>query len=417
MSSRWWTFACIVGLLGACEKGGVAGKSAPPPAQANPVATARAQSTPAHVEPQAEAPARKATDHHQHPPLALCRSKGDPLEAARHYYDASQFEEALSCAAQATAFFPELPQSHSEKGAALSALGRFPEAQLAYARALAIQPNHLDALLGAAHLYAVSMPSSRENDELASTYAERGLALSRVQKDGQLIAQFALVSAMSFNDLGQARDALARAEEVLRIEKLDREASYERAVALFELCRFDESKQAFLALLDDEDRGAHAQHHVGLILEREGQLEQAEKHFVEARRLAPEDFAAPQFLSEAEFKAAVARAVEELPEDMRRDLAGVPITAEELPRDDDLLGGEPPLSPTILGLFRGPPLGDRCFVAPGQPCRSVALYRRNLARAVRSRDELFEQIRVTLLHEVGHLRGEDDFELAARGLE
>ena len=42
---------------------------------------------------------------------------------------------------------------------------------------------------------------------------------------------------------------------------------------------------------------------------------------------------------------------------------------------------------------------------------------RNLARAVKSKDELVEQIRVTLLHEVGHLRGEDDFELAARGLE
>jgi predicted Zn-dependent protease with MMP-like domain len=36
---------------------------------------------------------------------------------------------------------------------------------------------------------------------------------------------------------------------------------------------------------------------------------------------------------------------------------------------------------------------------------------------VRTREELREQIKVTLLHEVGHLRGEDDQELAARGLE
>ncbi len=54
---------------------------------------------------------------------------------------------------------------------------------------------------------------------------------------------------------------------------------------------------------------------------------------------------------------------------------------------------------------------------PGTPCRSVVLYRKNLARAVKTKDELLEQIRVTLLHEIGHLRGEDDFELAARGLE
>ena len=69
----------------------------------------------------------------------------------------------------------------------------------------------------------------------------------------------------------------------------------------------------------------------------------------------------------------------------------------------------------------GPPLKERCTpepgTAPGEPCRSVALYRRNLARAVKSRDELIEQIRVTLLHEVGHLRGEDDGSLRDRGLE
>jgi predicted Zn-dependent protease with MMP-like domain len=47
----------------------------------------------------------------------------------------------------------------------------------------------------------------------------------------------------------------------------------------------------------------------------------------------------------------------------------------------------------------------------------VVLYRRNLARAVRTPEEMRRQIQVTLLHEVGHLRGEDDEELAARGLE
>ena len=45
------------------------------------------------------------------------------------------------------------------------------------------------------------------------------------------------------------------------------------------------------------------------------------------------------------------------------------------------------------------------------------VYRKNLSRALKSRPELVEQIKVTLLHEIGHLRGEDDGELAARGLE
>ena len=94
---------------------------------------------------------------------------------------------------------------------------------------------------------------------------------------------------------------------------------------------------------------------------------------------------------------------------------------EDLPELVDLTSGDPPLSPNILGLFRGTPLGETCEpepdAQPGAPCRSIALYRKNLARAVKSKDELLEQISVTLLHEVGHLRGEDDSELAARGLE
>lgn len=384
--------------------GPVALPSAPPPRQqAQPVAL---EVKPANV---------KTTPHNE--PLPPCKSKGDPLEAARRYYDAEQFEEALSCAAQATAFYPDLPQSHSERGAALSALGRFEEAELAYARALALDPDYPDALLGAAHLFAVSLPSSRENDELASVYAEKGLAHARAEHDPKLAMQFALVSAMAFNDLGRSNDALARADEVLEHDRRNREAQYERAVALFELCRFAEARAAFTPLLNDPERGAHAHHHLGLILEREGKFEEAERHFAIARKEAPEDFPPPVLLSPAEFKAEVDKAVTALPEDMKRDLVGVPVTAEDLPDEADLLGGDPPLSPTILGLFRGPPLGERCDPEPGQPCRSVALYRLNLARAVETRDELIEQIRVTLLHEVGHLRGEDDFELAARGLE
>src|SRR6266849_6032557 len=292
-------------------------------------------------------------------PLQVCR--GDPLNplvAAREFYDDGLYAEALACAARASALSPTDPQAHSERGAALAALGQMQDAQLAYSRALALNPDHLDALLGAAHLYAVRLPSSR-----------------------------------------------------------DRDARYERAMALFELCRFSEARRAFNALLNDPDHQAHANHQLGLLLEREGKFRQAEKHFAVARQLAPEDFPEVALPSPEAFRSELSKAVSELPADMRRDLAGIPVTAEDIPADTDLLSSEPPLSPTILGLFRGPPLGEACTVNPDEPCRSVALYRRNLARTVRNKDELFRQIKLTLLHEIGHLRGEDDLELAARGLE
>ena len=153
------------------------------------------------------------------------------------------------------------------------------------------------------------------------------------------------------------------------------------------------------------------------MLVRDGKLAEAEAHFKKAHELSPEDFPPSQLLPEKDFRREVDRALAALPADMRKDLGGVPVTVEDIPKSEDLLEGDPPLSPTILGLFRGPPIGEPCSADDGPVCRSVVVYRKNLARAVTSREELVEQIRVTLLHEIGHLRGEDDLELAARGLE
>lgn len=348
-------------------------------------------------------------------PLPPCRARGaSPLSAALDYLDSGKFPEALSCAAQASALEPDSAAAHSARGEALAALQRTAEAQVAYARALAIDPGQPDALLGAAHLYAVQLPSSREYDELGALYAERGLSQADVAPE--LLPRFALVAAMALNDLGQSSEALQRAKLVLAREPDNHEAAYEKALALFELCRFSEARAAFATLVGDSQRGAHAHYHLGMLLEREGKWKQAQVHFDKARVLSPEDFPTPPTPTEAEFREEVARAVAALPEDMRKDLTGVPVRAEEIPAEEDLLSGEPPLSPAILGLFRGPPLSEPCDGSE-TPCRSVALYRLNLARAVRTPEELREQIKVTLLHEVGHLRGEDDQELAARGLE
>ena len=352
--------------------------------------------------------------------LPVCQAKGRlPLDAARGYSESGDFEQALSCASQASALTPNEALAHTERANAFVALERFEEAKLAYARALAVDPDSIDALLGAAHFYAVALPSIRELDELGSLYAERGLELSRSAHEEDASLQFARISAMAFNDLGQSAEAVERADWVLEHKPKDAEATYERAVALFELCRFPEAKRAFTGLLGDTERSAHAHHHLGLLLEREGRLDDAQTHFTLARKQDEADFPLPVLVSQEAFRKLIDQAVAALHEDMRRDLKEVPVQAEDLPAIEDLTSGEPPLSPTILGLFRGPSLGEACIPEPGAlgPCRSVALYRKNLGRAVKTEPELIEQIRVTLLHEVGHLRGEDDFELAARGLE
>ena len=55
-------------------------------------------------------------------------------------------------------------------------------------------------------------------------------------------------------------------------------------------------------------------------------------------------------------------------------------------------------SSAILGLYRGP-VGKGPHVVPTTETPSIVLYRKNLARAVKTRAELTEQIRDTLLLE------------------
>lgn len=246
------------------------------------------------------------------------------------------------------------------------------------------------------------MPSSREVDELGVIYAERGFALASVETEGALVdrdmaLEFARIAAMALNDVGRNADAIERADFVLSRVKDDPEAAFERAVALFERCQFDDAKAAFQKLVTDKTRSAHAHYHLALLLEREGKQVEADKHFAKAQKFSPEQFWAPVILTMPEFEAELQKLIDALEPEVKRDLANVPIKAEDIPQLADLTTGEPPLSPTILGLFRGPPLQEQCIASDGDPCRSVALYRKNLGRAVKTREELIQQMRVTLL--------------------
>jgi predicted Zn-dependent protease with MMP-like domain len=92
------------------------------------------------------------------------------------------------------------------------------------------------------------------------------------------------------------------------------------------------------------------------------------------------------------------------------------IEIADLPDPADLTAVQPPFPPTILGLYRGPVGRNAPAATPGEPT-SIVLYRKNLARAVKTRADLSVQIRETLLHEIGHLEGLDEDDLRRRGLD
>ena len=133
---------------------------------------------------------------------------------------------------------------------------------------------------------------------------------------------------------------------------------------------------------------------------------------------APDDFPPPVTLSPDAFEAVVEEALAELPEPVRAWLSNVAVTVEDLPETEELLGSDPPHSPSILGIFRGSPLGQKASMDPWSHFpSSIALFQRNLERMALDREELLAEIRVTLLHEVGHFLGLDEDELRSMGLD
>lgn len=311
------------------------------------------------------------------------------------------------------------------------------------ALALAQDPDNPEKLAEAAELYLNRLPASHVHSEIGLLYARRGAEkLMRrstatpaapakaapkaaaksgpklAKNDRQLLARLALLESQALLDLGRAREALRHLDDAQRWDPgADTAADirYERAVALFELCQLTDARGAFeswLARYPSDQQAAWAHHHLGLALEMLGETVRAERELAEARRLQPEHFAAPMVVSADEFRAMVDAEARTLSPEQISDLKLVALETVDLPSLRDLTLEEPALSPTILGLFRGLPLGEE----PSEP-RTIVLYRKNLLRAVRSREELQREIRTTLLHELGHLRGADDDDLRERGLE
>ena len=376
---------------------------------------------------------------------------GSLLDRAAELFDQGDYPGALSCAEEAARQAPRSVEAHHNRAISLMRLDRLDEARDAIALALALAPDDPETLEAAADLNINQLPPSVDRSALGLEYARRGSRhVGRVNRERA--ARLALLEGQALIDLGRAVEALRRIDAALKASPHFAAAIYERGVAQFELCRFDDARRTFEKVLASAPDHAHALYHLGLIEERLGDDGAAGRHLAAASANDAKSFPLALEMSLPDFAAHVQRAVAELPEDVRHDLGGIKVEAADLPDIGDLVAEKPPLSPTILGLFRGLPLDydDRMVPAPvgragkgrAQPAaptdadvggrspappsgdlqcdageRTVVLYRRNLLRTVHDVPELDQAIARTLLHEVGHLRGEDDGSLRDRGLE
>jgi predicted Zn-dependent protease with MMP-like domain/Flp pilus assembly protein TadD len=342
------------------------------------------------------------------------------VDAAADALEDGDAEAALARSEDALALAPRSVAALHYRAEALAAAGRLEDARAAFDRALAEGKDDVDVHLGAVDLLVNRLPDDdrdRADLERGVELARRAAKLARKAGEPALAGEAAWMEGAALTQLGRPGEALALLEDATRALPDSGAVHLERGVALFELSRLDEARDALLQAERAEPGDAAVQHHLGLVAERRGDAKEARRRFEKARRLDPDGFPAPIRLSQAEFDAAVEQAFAELPEKVRAYLANVAVTVEELPADDDLLASDPPLSPTILGLFRGPAYGAGGADPWTHLPSAIVLFQRNLERFARSRDELAEEIAVTLVHEVGHFLGLDEDELYERGLD
>ena len=117
-----------------------------------------------------------------------------------------------------------------------------------------------------------------------------------------------------------------------------------------------------------------------------------------------------------ELKQEAERILQELPEEFLSRLENVEIVIEKRPTNRLLKDlGMDPTEDTLYGLYEGTPLSDRSVLAPPTLPDRITLFSEPLLSDFPDPDELREQIRQTIIHEIAHYFGMSDDEIEDLG--
>jgi predicted Zn-dependent protease with MMP-like domain len=109
-------------------------------------------------------------------------------------------------------------------------------------------------------------------------------------------------------------------------------------------------------------------------------------------------------VSPARFEEMVAAALDGLPEELGRLMSNVAVMVQHEPGP-----------PGLLGLYEGIPLTSRTTGYAGVLPDRITIYRLAICVICDSEDEVVDQVRRTVVHEVGHHFGIDDARLTELG--
>ena len=115
------------------------------------------------------------------------------------------------------------------------------------------------------------------------------------------------------------------------------------------------------------------------------------------------------------FEELVAAAVDSLPEEFLSMLENVIVVVEDRPTRRQVRSSDVPPGDTLLGLYEGVPLteryGDYGMAMPDK----ITIFQRPIEEMCRSDDEIADEVRRTVQHEIAHHFGIDDGRLDEMG--
>ncbi len=121
-------------------------------------------------------------------------------------------------------------------------------------------------------------------------------------------------------------------------------------------------------------------------------------------------------MTRGEFRRLVAEALDSLPEEFLARMENIAVTVEDVPHEQRERERKPAPRPErprrlLLGVFVGVPTTQRSvFAIPGGPAR-IVLYQKNIEAVCHSDAEIRRQVRLTVIHEVGHYFGMSEEQL------
>lgn len=118
-------------------------------------------------------------------------------------------------------------------------------------------------------------------------------------------------------------------------------------------------------------------------------------------------------ISDRAFDRAVQAALDGIPAEFKRYLDNVMVEVRR--RVDPALLAECDEADDLLGLYIGLPLEEKAASHAAPLPDRILIFRDNLCEICESFEQLVEQIRITVLHEVGHHFGLDEDKLSELG--